>query len=138
VSRLAALKTYGNVVVTENNETVVREADGEINEQVNDPTLANYFDMVRRSNKQFFVPGGLLYRRGMINGNQVEQLCLPQKRVETVFKWTHNMPASGHQVIRSSSCAPNERSQSYCDSCQVHQMRALERRTDLVPIRPTE
>jgi hypothetical protein len=56
--------------------------------------------MVRRGNKQFFARDGLLYRRGKINGNQVEQIGLPQKRVETVLKLAHDMLASGHQAVR--------------------------------------
>jgi hypothetical protein len=132
VSRLTALKTCESIVVTESNETVIHETEGEketvtqttdetepkstdivdvhddvipmnekhyevdsksadtvtlMTEQINDPSLSKYFDMVRRGNKQFFVRDGLLYRRGKINGNQVEQLCLPQKRVETVISW---------------------------------------------------
>jgi hypothetical protein len=38
-----------------------------MNEQINDLSLSKYFDMVRRGNKQFFVHGGLLYRRSKIN-----------------------------------------------------------------------
>jgi len=57
-----------------------------INEQKDDPALVKYFDMVRQGHKQFFIRDGLLYRRGKVNGNQVEQLCLPQGRVETVLK----------------------------------------------------
>jgi hypothetical protein len=192
VSRLTALKTYESVVVTDNNETVIHETEGEnetvtqitdetepkstdivdvhddvipmnekhyevdsksadtvtlMNEQINDPSLSKYFDMVRRGNKQFFVRDGLLYRRGKINGNQVEQLCLPQKRVETVLKLAHDMPASGHQAVRRTNDriamsfffpGQLQRVKSYCDSCEVCQMRARERRTDLVPIRPIE
>jgi hypothetical protein len=79
---------------------------------------------------------------------QVEQLYLPQKRVETVLKLAHDMRASGHQAVRR---IVNDRTamsfffpgqlqcvKSYCDSCQVCQMRARERRTDLLPIRPIE
>jgi len=71
-----------------------------INEQKDDPALVKYFDMVRQGHKQFFIRDGLLYRRGKVNGNQVEQLCLPQGRVETVLKLAHDMPASGHQAVR--------------------------------------
>jgi hypothetical protein len=71
-----------------------------INEQMNDPTLAKYFDMVQRGNKQFFVRDGILFRHGKVNGNTCEQLCLPQKRIETVLKLAHDLPTSGHQAVR--------------------------------------
>ncbi|HNJ38603.1 MAG TPA: RNase H-like domain-containing protein [Nitrosomonas sp.] len=118
-----------------------------IDEQRNDPSLAKYFDMIRRGNKQFFLRDGLLYRRGKVNGNQVDQLCLPQGRVRTVLRVAHDMPASGHQAVRRTNdriamsfffpgqwqCVKN-----YCDSCDVCQIRTRERRTDLVPIKPID
>jgi hypothetical protein len=72
---------------------------------------------------------------------------LPQKRVETVLKLAHDMPASGHQAVRRTNDriamsfffpGQLQRVKSYCDSREVCQMRARERRTDLVPIRPIE
>jgi hypothetical protein len=56
--------------------------------------------MVRKGNKQFFIRDGILYHRSKVNGNKVEQLCLPQKRIETVLKIAHDLPTSGHQAIR--------------------------------------
>jgi Integrase zinc binding domain len=57
------------------------------------------------------------------------------------------MPASGHQAVRRTNdrIAMNfyfpgqwQRVKTYCDSCNIREMRALERRTDLVPIRPID
>ena len=118
-----------------------------IKEQASDPTLAKYFDMIPRGNKQFFLRDGLLFRRGKVNGNAVEQLCLPQKRVETVLKLAHDLPTSGHQAVRRTNeriamsfFFPGQwqRVKTYCDSCELCQMRARERRTDLTPIKPIE
>jgi hypothetical protein len=118
-----------------------------INEQMNDPTLAKYFDMVQRGNKQFFVRDGILFRHGKVNGNTCEQLCLPQKRIETVLKLAHDLPTSGHQAVRRTNDRiamsfffPGQwqRVKDYCDSCETRQMRARGRRTDLVPIKPIE
>ena len=116
-----------------------------INEQMNDPTLSKYYDLIQQGNKQFFVRDGILFRHGKVNGNTCEQLCLPQKRVETVLKLAHDLPASGHQAVRRTNDRiamsfffPGQwqRVKAYCDSCEICQMRARERRTDLVPIKP--
>jgi hypothetical protein len=57
------------------------------------------------------------------------------------------MPASGHQAVRRTNDRISmsfyfpgqwQRVKTYCDSCNICQMRARERRTDLVPIRPID
>jgi len=68
-------------------------------EQQRDPALSKYFDMVRKGNRQFFIRDGLLYHRSKVNGNKVEQLCLPQERVGTVLKIAHDLPSSEHQAV---------------------------------------
>jgi Integrase zinc binding domain len=174
VHRLSTSKSYESVVIPEPAETVVNqmcendetvahnetvmekhyEVDSQsadtitlINEQKADPALVKYFDMVRHGHKQFFIRDNLLYRRGKVNGNPVEQLCLPQGRIETVLKLAHDMPTSCHQAVRrtndriaTSFYFPGQwqRVKTYCDSCNVCQMRTRERRTDLVPIRPID
>jgi hypothetical protein len=116
-------------------------------EQRADPALAKYFDMVRNGNKQFFIRDGILYHRGKVNGNKVDQLCLPLKRVETVLKIAHDLPYSGHQAIRRTNDRISmsfyfpgqlQRVKDYCNSCNICQLRARERRTDLVPIKPID
>ena len=104
VHRLSTLKKYESVIIPEPAETVVNqtcendetvahnetvmekhyEVDSQsadtitlINEQKADPALVKYFDMARHGHKQFFIRDNLLYRRGKVNGNPVEQLCLP-------------------------------------------------------------
>ena len=62
--------------------------------------LEKYFDLVRQGHKQFFIRDGLLFRRGKVNGTQVDQLCLQQGGIETVLKLAHDMPASGYQAVR--------------------------------------
>lgn len=118
-----------------------------ISEQQADPALVKYYDLIRNGNKQFFLRDGLLFRHGKVNGNQVDQLCLPQGRIETVLKLAHDMPASGHQAARRTNDRialsfffPGQwsRVKQYCDSCEICQMRARERRTDLVPIKPID
>ncbi len=118
-----------------------------ISEQRDDPTLSKYFDMVRHGNKQFFIRDGILYHRSKVNGNKVEQLCLPQKRVETVLKIAHDLPSSGHQAVRRTNDRISlsfffpgqlQRVKDYCNSCETCQLRARERRTDLVPIKPID
>jgi len=116
-------------------------------EQQRDPALSKYFDMVRKGNKQFFIRDRLLYHHSKVNGNKVEQLCLPKERVETVLKIAHELPSSGHQTVRRTNNriamsfffpGQLQRVKEYCDSCQICQLRARERRTDLVPIKPIE
>ena len=57
------------------------------------------------------------------------------------------MPASGHQAVRRTNDriamsfhfpCQWQRVKAYCDSCNICQLRARERRTDLVPIRPID
>ena len=174
VNRLLPLKCYESLVIAESpllipsetcdnaepvrqEETVAEthyEIDSQstdtvtlINEQKNDPMLEKYFGLVRQGHKQFFIRDGLLFRRGKVNGNHVDQLCLPQGRIETVLKLAHDMPASGHQAVRRTNDriamsfyfpCQWQRVKTYCDSCEICQMRARERRTDLVPIQPIE
>jgi Integrase zinc binding domain len=99
------------------------------------------------SSSLFVITDKLLYRRGKVNGNPVEQLCLPQRQIETVLKLAHDIPASGHQAMRRTNDRiamsfyfPGQwqRVKTYCDSCNVCQMRARERPTDLTPIRPID
>jgi hypothetical protein len=174
VNRLLPLKCYESLIVAEppsltsgetrdaaepvGREEIVAETHYEIDsqsantvtlisEQKSDPMLEKYFGLVCQGHKQFFIRDGLLFRRGKVNGNHVDQLCLPQGRIETVLKLAHDMPASGHQAVRRTNDRiamsfyfPSQwqRVKSYCDSCEICQMRARERRTDLVPIRPIE
>ena len=109
--------------------------------------LAKYFAMIEAGNKQFFIRDGILYRHGKVQGNKVDQLCLPERRIETVLKLAHDLPVSGHQAVRRTNDRiavsfffPRQlkRVKEFCDSCDICQLRARERRTDLVPIRPTE
>jgi hypothetical protein len=82
-----------------------------------------------------------------VQGNRVEQLCLPERRIETVLKLAHDLPVSGHQAVRRTNDRISlsfffprqlQRVKQYCDSCNVCQLRARERRTDLVPIKTIE
>lgn len=118
-----------------------------IREQHDDPALSKYFDMALHGNKQFFIRDELLYHRSKVNGNKVEQLCLPQKRVETVLKIAHDLPSSGHQAVRRTNDRISlsfffpgqlQRVKDYCNSCEICQLRARERRSDLVPIKPID
>ena len=130
-------------------ETDMNSADSKtlIKEQSEDPALVKYFDMAKNGNGQFFMRDGILYRRGKVHGNKVNQLVLPQKRIETVLRIAHDLPASGHQAVRRTNDriamsfffpAQLQRVKQYCDSCNICQLRARERRTDLVPIRPID
>ena len=64
-------------------ETEMTSADTKtlIKEQADDSTQHNNFDMARNGKKQFFFRDGILYHSSKVNGNKVEQLCLPQKRI---------------------------------------------------------
>jgi hypothetical protein len=116
-----------------------------IREQRDDPSLAKYFDLAKNENKQFFLRNDILYRCSKVQGNKVEQLCLPERRVQTVLELAHDLPVPGHQAVRHTTDKialsfffPRQllRVKQFCDSCSVCQLRARERRTDLVPIRP--
>jgi hypothetical protein len=48
----------------------------------------------------FFMRDGILYYRGKVQCNRVEQLCLPERRIETVLKLAHDLPVSGQQAVR--------------------------------------
>ena len=118
-----------------------------IKEQNEDVNLTKFFDMAKNGNKLFFIRDGILYRRGKVQGNRVEQLCLPENRIATVLQLAHDLPVSGHQAVRRTNDRialsfffPRQwqRVKHYCDSCNVCQLRARERRTDLVPIKPIE
>jgi len=86
---------------------------------------------------------GLQYHHCKVNGNKVEQLCLPKERVELVLKTAHDLPSSRHQAVRRTNGrialsfffpGQLQRVKEYCDSCQICQLRP----TDLVPIKPIE
>ena len=130
-------------------ETDLTSADTKtlVEEEAADSMLQKYFDMARNGNKHFFVRDGILYHRGKVNGNKVEQLCLPQKRIETVLRIAHDLPSSGHQAIRRTNDPISlsfffpgllQRVKEYCNSCAICQIRARERRTDLLPIKPID
>jgi hypothetical protein len=140
---------YIDVLSGQHTETDLTSADTVtlIKEQSEDPNLKKYFDMVKNGNQMFFIRDGILYHRGKVQGNRVEQLCLPERRIETVLKLAHDLPVSGHQAVRRTNDRISlsfffprqlQRVKQYCDSCNVCQLRARERRTDLVPIKPIE
>ncbi len=145
-----SVQTDGDVTRrTRHDETDLSSADTLtlITEQHDDPALTKYFDMVKNGNKQFFIRDGILYRRSKVQGNKVELLCLPERRIQTVLELAHDLPVSGHQAVRRTNDRialsfffPRQlqRVKEYCDSCKVCQLRARERRTDLVPIKPIE
>jgi hypothetical protein len=118
-----------------------------IKEQSEDSNLKKFFDMIKNRNKMFFIRDGILYHRGKVQGNRVVQLCLSERRIETVLKLAHDLPVSGHQAVRRTNDRISlsfffprqlQRVKQYCDSCNVCQLHARERRTDLVPIKPIE
>jgi hypothetical protein len=140
---------YIDVLSGQHTETDLTSAETVtlIKEQSEDPNLKKYFDKVKNGNKMFFIRDGILYHRGKVQGNRVEQLCLPERRIETVLKLAHDLPVSGHQAVHRTNDRISlsfffprqlQRVKQYCDSCNVCQLRARERRTDLVPIKPIE
>jgi hypothetical protein len=69
-------------------------------EQLTDPALAKYWNFAREEKCGFFLKDGLPYRHGKVNGEKVNQLCLPETRIDTVLKLAHDMPFSGHMAFR--------------------------------------
>ena len=72
---------------------------------------------------------------------------MPQKHIETALKIAHDLPTSGHEAIRRTNDrilmsfffpGQMQRVKSYCDSCNICQLRARERRSDLLPIKPID
>jgi hypothetical protein len=53
-----------------------------------------------RIHKVFFIRYGILYYRAKVQENRVEQLCLPECRIETVLTLEHDLPVSGYQAVR--------------------------------------
>jgi hypothetical protein len=70
---------YINVPSGQHTETDSISADTVtlIKEQSEDRNLKKYFDMVKNGNKTFFIRDDILYHRGKVLGNRVEQHCLP-------------------------------------------------------------
>ena len=87
-----------------------------------------------------------MYRRGKVQGNRVERLCLPDSRVDIVLKMAHDMPYYGHQAVRRTYdriamgffCVNQWQCvKTYCGSCAVCQLCSCSRRGDQVLIKPT-
>jgi hypothetical protein len=70
---------YIDVLSVQHTETDLTSADKItlIKEQSEDPNLLKYFDMIKNGNHMFFIRDGILYHYGKVQGNRVEQLCLP-------------------------------------------------------------
>jgi hypothetical protein len=128
---------YIDVLSGQHTETDLTSADTVtlIEEQSEDPNLKKYFDMVKIGNKMFFIRDGILYHRVKVQGNRVEQLCLPERRIETVLKLAHDLPVSGHQAVRRTNDRISlsfffprqlQRVKQCYDSCNVCQLRARE------------
>jgi hypothetical protein len=83
-------------------ETDLKSADTAtlIKEQSEYVNLTKYFDMAKNGSKLFFIRDGILYLRGKVQGNRVEQLCLPERRIATVLKLAHDLSVSAHQAVR--------------------------------------
>jgi hypothetical protein len=122
---------YIDVLSGQHTETDLTSAD-----TVTLINLKKYFGMVKNGNngnKMFFIRDGILYHRGKVQGNRVEQLCLPERRIETVLKLAHYLPVSGHQAVRRTNDRISlsfffprqfQRVKQYCDSLPVTRARA--------------
>ena len=110
------------------------------NEQLADPALKKYWEMAYANKNGFFVQDGLLYHRGQVQGEKVTQLCLPEPRIGTVLKISHDSPFGAHLAFRRTNerialsfFFPGQRSRvkDYCSRCETCQLFAPARRSDL-------
>jgi len=114
-------------------------------EQRNCVQLKPCFEQAKRRQNNFFVKNNLLYRRERIVGHNIDQLCLPQSRIDTVLALGHDSGAGGHMGykttkdrIRLNFWWPlmDQRVQTYCATCPVCQLRAPIKTAHRIPIKP--
>src|SRR6218665_1086373 len=108
-------------------------------------TLKPYFEQTTKNNSKFFLDNNLLYHRDKILGHNINQLCLPESRIDKVLEMGHDAAFAGHMEykttrdrIRLSFWFPRmeDRIKSYCDSCLTCQLRAPVMVAHRVPIQP--
>jgi len=116
-----------------------------IREQQSDETLAPYWELAASNKQGMVVRDGVLYHKDMVDGYEVEQLCVPQGRRAEVMRLGHEALTAGHLAglstrarIRLTFWFPGMRQQiiAFCASCIACQQRARARTLDRVPITP--
>jgi len=116
-----------------------------IAEQRGDETLAPYWDLAAANKQGMLVREGVLYHKDLVDGYEVEQLCVPLSKRAEVMQLGHEALTAGHLSglstrarIRLTFWFPGMRKQiiDFCASCIACQQRARARVMDRVPITP--
>lgn len=115
-------------------------------EQQECETLKKYRQMAveaeAESNAEFFIKGGILYRRGKVKGCDVHQVCLPKCRRKEVFRLAHDTcHLSAGKVIERITASfwwPKiwQNVQTWTSTCSVCQTKKRVTYIDRVPISP--
>ncbi|MDW0176774.1 MAG: DDE-type integrase/transposase/recombinase, partial [Nitrososphaeraceae archaeon] len=120
------------------NHTLMRE-------QQNCRNLKTCWQQVKQNKGNFFVENNLLYHKGEIMGHKVNQLCLPESRVEVVLQLAHDAPQAGHMAFKATRAriklsfwfpGMDDRIREYCATCRTCQLRSPMKVADRVPITP--
>jgi len=116
-----------------------------LEEQQQDASLADCWNIARQGKGNFVLSQGLLYRKHKVEGQPVCQLCVPTTRREPILKLAHDSVYGGHlgerntcQRIKLSFYWPGLKKsvREYVMSCRDCQLRARKLTTDRVPITP--
>jgi transposase InsO family protein/ribosomal protein L21E len=123
----------------------VADSDALLVEQQKCHSLVPCWQQAKQNKNKFFIENNLLYHKGEIMGHKVNQLCLPEDRIEVVLRVAHDAPCAGHMAFKATRARVklnfwfprmDERIREYCASCQICQLRAPIKVADRVPITP--
>lgn len=67
-----------------------------INMQQNDVTLAECFKQAKEPNSAYFLDNGILFRKAVVCGIEVQQVVLPVQKREHVLNIAHSSDWGGH------------------------------------------
>ena len=113
-------------------------------EQADDPSLSRWRNLAERNEHGFYFRDGILYRWTNIQGQEVEQLCLPDVKRYQAFKLAHDSAHLGAEKTQNrlalSFAFPGikdycKRHVNRCDICQRKKRLTY---LDRVPITPVE
>ncbi|GFS53815.1 retrovirus-related Pol polyprotein from transposon opus [Trichonephila clavipes] len=117
--------------------------------QREDGTLKELWSLAEKQKKSVKIHNGILTHSEYIYGENIDQVVLPQCKIEEVLKMAHDVPLGGHlgeqktrQRIKYSFYWPTIKQdvKRFCESCKIIQLLSLSRKSisyrDRVPIQP--
>ena len=123
----------------------VADSNTLLREQQNCHNLTSCWQQAKQNKNNFFIDNDLLYHKGEIMGHKVNQLCLPEDRIEVVLRVAHDAPCAEHMAFKATRARiklnfwfpkMDDRIREYCASCQICQLRTPVKVADRVPITP--